>query len=224
MKPANQNLFTICRIEFAVNCANDLILNATALVLIKLITRVYKRKFKIIFIYWCASAILIINHSHSRSQYETRGSNCLLVFECIKINESFREHARKIALIRSLFQPKIQQYRSVAGLHPDPLTELTAISQTPIAGLRGPTSKERGEEEWLSRLASNAVGLTGNHVKWHRVCHHSSMSHSGLDLDFGHNFIVVIKHRRLLCIVAALTGWNEKLADLFFYFPAFKLC
>ena len=43
---------------------------------------------------------------------------------------------------------------------------------------------------------------------------------------FGHNIVVLglIKHRRLLCIKAALAGCNGKQADLFISFPVLKLC
>ena len=41
-------------------------------------------------------------------------------------------YVKFIALIRIVFQPKCNKYRSVAGLHLDPLEELTALSQTPL--------------------------------------------------------------------------------------------
>ena len=50
---------------------------------------------------------------------------------------NFREYIRKIALTRSIFQPKMHQiaFGGRAPPVPDPLWELTALP-TPLAGLR----------------------------------------------------------------------------------------
>ena len=49
----------------------------------------------------------------------------------------------------AIFSLKMYQKRLAAGLRPDPLGELTALPQTPIAGLRGAASRQglgrRGE-------------------------------------------------------------------------------
>jgi len=42
----------------------------------------------------------------------------------------FREYARTIALIRSIFSQKCSKYRSADGIYPDPLGELTTLPQT----------------------------------------------------------------------------------------------
>ena len=57
----------------------------------------------------------------------------------------FREYAREITLIRSVFSPKCSKYRLAAGLCPYPLRELIALPQTSLARLRDPTSKRK---EW----------------------------------------------------------------------------
>ena len=50
----------------------------------------------------------------------------------------------KLAIGRKAgFSSKCTQNRLSAGLRPDPLGELTALPRTPVAGCKGPTSKER---------------------------------------------------------------------------------
>ena len=45
----------------------------------------------------------------------------------------------------AFFSPKCTKYRFAAGLHPDPLGELTALAR-PLDGFKGRTSKESGGE------------------------------------------------------------------------------
>ena len=59
-----------------------------------------------------------------------RISRVLPVNRVLKTN-SFHECALKIALTGSTFQPKMHKYRSAAGLRPDPLAELTALTHIP---------------------------------------------------------------------------------------------
>ena len=48
----------------------------------------------------------------------------------------------KLLSPEAFFSPKCTKYRLAAGLRPDPLGELTALPQTPLAGLRGLLLKE----------------------------------------------------------------------------------
>jgi len=85
----------------------------------------------------------------------------------------------KLFSSEAFFSPKCSKYRSAAGLRTDPLGELTATPQTPIARLKGPTSKrgeERKERSGKStgtggRKISPCLGISSSYATDHNLYH-----------------------------------------------------
>ena len=79
----------------------------------------------------CAAVLLSVPIS-----YHFHGCTALLVALVVVSGAISNTHLYlylllKIALTRSIFQPKCTKYRLAAGLRPDPLGEFTALPHTP---------------------------------------------------------------------------------------------
>ena len=78
------------------------------------------------------------------------------------ISKLFQKKNSNFAITRSaLFSSKCTRNRLAAGLRPDPLGELTALSQTPIAGLQGWAPGGKGPREGEGRKGGKGRGKEG---------------------------------------------------------------